>query len=171
MIFNLIKNTIRRFFELFITTALSSATITLLYIAGMLESQTAICWGLLSGIIIFCIINIKMLRQCYFELKSRGQYFFINISAYLLFFASSLAIYFLCSDEFFTWTFAITKFAKYTTAEFEPLTSLIFFHIVGLLTVIFAPSKMEWVFEKDDWTEYFEKGDLRVLEKADLPKM
>ena len=142
----LIKITIRRVFELMITCAVISAVITCLSIAEILTTQGKISIALWIGVAFFVFRNVQMLRQCYFEFRSDSIYFFVNMSAYLVFVGVTIAFYFLSSKECFTWLFAITKFAKNMTFNIGNLLSLVLFHIIGLLMVAFAPVGMSWVF-------------------------
>lgn len=145
-----IKIIIQRFFELMITCAGISAAITFLHTCNIItsESQLGIC--LLFGLAVFIFINVRMLRQCYFELRSNGTYFLVNMSAYLLFTGTAFAVYCLGSKECFTWLFAVTKFAKYSNLNIDNLTSLLVFHIIGLSMMIFAPIGLSWIFKDDD---------------------
>ena len=145
----LIKITIRRFFELMITCAVISAVITCLNIGDILTTEGGLCIALLIGIAVFVLINVRMLRQCYFEFRSNIIYFLVNMSSYLFFAGVTIAVYYLCSKECFTWLFAVTKFAKYLGFDINNLLSLLLFHIIGLLMVTFAPIGMSWIFTDD----------------------
>lgn len=149
----LIKITVRRFFELMVTCSAISAVITFLNIVDLLTTKSRLCIALLIGLAVFLFINVRMLRQCYFEFRSNVIYFLVNMSAYLLFAGATIAVYCLCSKEWFTWLFAVTKFAKYWGFNINNLLSLFLFHIIGLLTVIFAPTGMSWIFIDDNAEE------------------
>lgn len=150
MNFILIKITIRRFFELMITCAVISAVITFLNIVNLLTTKSSLCIALLIGLAVFIFINVRMLRQCYFEFRSNVIYFLVNMSAYLFFAGVTIAVYYLGSKEGFTWLFAVTKFAKYWGFDINNLLSLFLFHIIGLLMVTFAPIGMQWIFTDDN---------------------
>ena len=77
------------------------------------------------------------------------MYFLINISAYLLFAILSFVVY-AFSNEWFTWMFAITKFVRYSNAALATHYSALLFHLLGILMILFAPAKMNWVFESHD---------------------
>lgn len=149
----LVKITIRRFFELMITCAIISAAVTFLNIFDVLTTKGSLCNALLIGLTAFVFVNVLMLRQCYFEFRSNVIYFLVNIPAYLFFAGVTIAVYYLCSKECFTWLFAITKFAKYSNLDINNRLSLFLFHIIGLLTVTFAPIGMSWIFADDDAEE------------------
>ena len=145
-----IRIAIRRFLELLVTCAVISTVITLLYAMNLLITDFSLRLALITGVVIFILSNVWMLRQCYFEMKSNLIYFLVNISAYLLFAAVCLIIYFLCSKYCFTWMFAITKFVRFSTLGFETFHSVLTFHALGLLMVLLAPIGMGWVFLYDE---------------------
>ena len=143
--FILITIAVRRFFELMITCAGVSAVITFLHTGDELTTESSLFVALLIGLIVFVAVNVRMLRQCYFDLRSNVIYYFVNISAYLLFICVTIAVYCFGSKESFTWLFAITKFAKYLGLDINNLLSVFIFHMIGLLTVKFATIGMKWI--------------------------
>ena len=150
------KIIIRRFIELLLTCAVISSVMTILNLSEAVEGKTCLFMGLLLGTAVFIFVNVIMLRRCYFDLQSKYRYYTANIIAYILFVAVSFAVYFLCSNECYAWIFAITKFARYTNAELSTQHSALLFHGIGLLTVIFAPLGMSWVFmNEDDYDEEY----------------
>lgn len=144
------KIIIRRFIELLLTCAVISSVMTILNISEVVEGKTHLFLGLLLGTAVFIFVNVMMLRRCYFDLQSKHQYYTANIIAYILFMAVGFVVYFLCSNECYAWFFAITKFARYTNAELSTQRSALLFHGIGLLTVIFAPLGMSWVFMDEE---------------------
>lgn len=145
----LIKITVRRFFELLVTCSVISAFITLLNVAGVLITKNAVCVAMLAGIIMFVLLNVRMLRQCYFEMRSFLIYYSVNLTAYFLFAAVCFAVYFLTSNTCFTWLFAITKFVRFSNLELPTLSSAVLFHIIGVIMVIASPLGMKWIFMFD----------------------
>ncbi len=161
MYFLLIKTIIQRFLEILLSCVIISAGVTTLNVTKLVTTNDALCLWLVIGIIVFVFINIELLRQRYFDWESNFLYFLINISAYILFAIVSIIIYF-CSNEYFTWMFALAKFVQYSNAEIATHYSLLLFHILGLLAVIFAPVGMKWVFEDNEDAErdkYYESYD------------
>jgi len=146
----LIKIVIRRFFELLITCAVVSVVITFLHVTDMLVTDNSLCAVLLIGVTVFVFLNVRMLRLCYYEMKSNSIYLLVNISAYLLFAAICFIVHLFCSKECFTWIFAITKFARYSNFNLETLYSAVLFHIIGICMVMLAPIGMSWIFMYDD---------------------
>lgn len=158
MDFILIKIAIRRFFELLLTNAMISIVITYLHVGEVLVTKASLFAALLAGITVFIFINVRMLRQCFFELRSNSLYFLINISAYAAFVAVSLAVFCFGSKECFTWIFAIAKFARFSYANLANRYSFLLFHIIGILMIFLAPVGMDWVFMQSD-IEQGEKED------------
>lgn len=72
MNFILIKIAIRRFFELLLTSAMISIVITYLHVGEVLVTKASLFAALLAGITVFIFINVRMLRQCFFELRSNS---------------------------------------------------------------------------------------------------
>lgn len=143
---------ILRFFELLITTVLLSVAVTALNIAGIIFSRTTLFLGTFLGTALFVFINIRRLRLCYFDVHSNFIYYSVNYAAYFIFAAVSFAIYKFCSNEVYTWMFAITKFAKYIM-EFSNVESALIFHGVGLLMILLAPLGMGWIFDEETDSE------------------
>lgn len=146
----LIIITIRRFFELLLTCVLVSAGLTCLNVQGVLATHDALCAGALVGVAVFVLVNIPMLRGCYFEFENNFLYFAVNLSAYACFFGAWFAVYRFGSNECFTWMFALTKVVRYSNLALSTLHSGLLFHAVGLLMILFAPIGMNWVFMQED---------------------
>lgn len=143
----IIKVIIRRLCELLLICAIISAIITFFFVAGILYTDTYLSIALLIGLFLFAFINLRMLRQCYFDLHNNKNYYFSNILSYVIFALVSFGVCKLCSGIIFTWLFAVTKFLKYTNAGISTITSMLFFHIIGILSVLLAPIGMKWVVE------------------------
>lgn len=135
----------RRFFELLLTSIILSVTVTWLNTAGILSTKQDLFSGTFIGTAIFVFINIRMLRHCYFDLRSNPRYYLLNLAAYLLFTALGFVIYNFCPDEIYTWIFAITKFVKYIN-NLPTFYSALTFHCIGILTIFLAPLGMRWIF-------------------------
>lgn len=143
-----IKVAIRRFFELLILCVALSASLTFLNMAGVLATERSLRISLIIGVVVFMVLNTMMLKLCYFAMRNNLNYFAVNTFVYLLFTALSLAIHFLCSNNCYTWLFAITKFVKYSNFHFDTIQSALIFHSIGLLTIILSPIGMSWVFKE-----------------------
>ena len=98
--------------------------------------------GLLCSAAVFIFINVRMLRQCFFELRSRFIYYAANYAAYFIFVAINMAVYEACGNEIYTWLFAITKAASYTRYGFSAIESAVIFHGVMSAVILFSPVGM-----------------------------
>ena len=143
---------IRRFAEIIFTNFIISGFITLLNKMEILVERGHIISVLLIGAVIFFIVNIRMFRNCYFDMgKFHKEYYIINTGAYLLFAIICTAVYFLGTGEVYTWLFSITKLIRYTVNEIDTHYSALFFHFIGLATVFLSPIGIKYVeYEVED---------------------
>lgn len=140
---------IRRFFELLITNLLLSIFIITVNVVGILATKTELSFGLVTGTVVFLYINVRMLRNCYFDLDGKLEYYTSNAIAYLLFAVLNVLSYFFVADEIYTWFFALTKFIVYTNYEISSFISLCLFHIVGIISILLSPIGMKgFIYEK-----------------------
>ena len=106
------------------------------------ETQAGLVISMSLGVIIYVIINVLLLRECFLYLESRHAYFKVNLIAYLAFALVSLITYLFGGNMAYTWLFSITKFIAYSAQDITSVTSLIVFHFIMLLTIIAAPWDM-----------------------------
>ena len=136
-----IKIIIRRFAELVITCFIISGFIALLSKMGILVERKYVVVALLIGALMFFLIQVKMLRNCYYDMQQfYREYYLTNTFAYLLFVLVCYLIYFFCADEVYTWLFAITKWVRFTVNRIEIYLSALLFHAVGLACVFLSPA-------------------------------
>ncbi len=133
---------IRRFFELLITNFLISLLIIIANVGEILATKAELSKGLLIGTALFLFINVRMLRNCYFDLEGKSGYYLSNAIAYLLFALLSIFLYFFTTDEIYTWLFALTKFIRYTNFQVSTFISVCTFHIIGIFLIFIAPLGM-----------------------------
>ncbi len=145
--------TVRRFLELLLTCVIISVLITFLNVADILVTDITLGIGLLAGFLLYFIENIRMMRGCYRDLDRDMEYAVGNITAYLMFAAVSLIIYFFASNECFVWMFAVTKFVKFIGIKVDTLASLLLFHAIGFLAIFIAPVGLH---HRSDEIEFFE---------------
>lgn len=136
----------QRFVELMIISTVLSVIAVILNITGAVKVEIALFFVLLLFSLLFMCLNIKQMRLCYFDLMDRTVHYVSNIVAYLLFAAVGYAVYFLGSSEVYSWMFAITKFAKYSSLGLDTPISALIFHAVGIISILVAPIGMRWVF-------------------------
>lgn len=141
---------VRRFLELFFVNAAISAILTILNIGKVLARKDTLLLGMFVGIAVFVIMNFRMLRRCYFDLKNRFLYYTANIAAYFLFALLSAFVYLVFSSKIYTWLFAVTKFLKYTKIALSVPYSAAIFHLIGFSVIFIAPIGMGWIFSYDD---------------------
>lgn len=147
MIFSIKKVIIRRTLELLISNIIISLFLTIFNIFGILNTQTHLGFASLLGVAVFMIINIKLSRNCYFDLRSNYNYYFSNILSYLIFVFIGILVYLLFPDYIFTCFFSIIKVAKYSRFIVSTFLSMLYFHTIGFLCILFAPIGMGWVFD------------------------
>ncbi|MBQ8764908.1 MAG: hypothetical protein IJZ12_03185 [Clostridia bacterium] len=136
----------RRFMEIAGSCVLLSAVISFLCKCNALpDGSGELVIGLYIATAIFIVINIWMMRGCYYELKDTKVYFIVNYSAYIVFGLITILAYKLFSAEVYTWLFAITKFARYTNLYLPTVYSAAIFHAIMVIGIFLAPIGMSWV--------------------------
>lgn len=103
---------IRRFLELFVTNFIVSVALTVLNIEKILSLRGALTFGAVLGIALFLAANVKMQRDCYFDLRDKKLYYFTNISAYIAFALFGFAVYFIGGGTIYTWLFFSYEICK-----------------------------------------------------------
>ncbi len=139
-----------RFSELFFVNTAISMVLVVLNKVNILQSRGALLLGTLVGIAVFAVINFRMLRQCYFDLKGGLAYYIANTAAYLLYVLLGIAVYIVFSNRVYTLFFALTKFLRYTALDISLLCSAAVFHVIGLALIFSAPIGMGWIFEQTE---------------------
>lgn len=159
MNFSITRVITRRFIELLSICIIFSVIVTSLNIADILYTRENLTFGTFTGTMLFIIINLNMLRKCYFDLQNAAIYYLSNIAAYLIFVCVWLLIYHFSSNEFYTWMFAITKLARYTQLRLNDFHAAMLFHVFGIITVIFAPIGMNRIIKEliDNNTDEYEE--------------
>jgi len=153
MISDYIKLGVHRTLEMLLVNIVISAITTFACVSRLLNTKMDICIAMMLGVVIFVLINIRMLRECNFVLRNKLHYFLVNISSYLVFAAITFLVYFLCSPECFTWIFSINKFMRYIDENISVHNAMFVFHTIGLLMIILAPIGMKRIFDEQDAIE------------------
>lgn len=136
----------RRFMEIAGSCALLSVVISFLCkINALPDGSRELVIGLYIAAAIFIVINIWMMRACYYVLRNTKQYFLINYGAYFVFGLITVLAYKIFSAEAYTWLFAVTKFARYTNLYLPTVYSATIFHVVMGIAIPIAPIGMSWV--------------------------
>lgn len=149
MVSSLIKVSMRRFLELFVTCAGISAIITLFYQMGFFVSNGILRNVLLAGLAVFVLLNFDMLRAHYYNLENNYRYFLATISAQLVFAAVTFVACRFDSNVLFNWLFAVTKVAKHSNMGMNLFHSVLMFHAVGLLLIVLSPIGMFWLTKQE----------------------
>ncbi len=139
-----------RFFEILFICIGISALLSCLAAIGLLFNGILLAVWSVVGTTAFMLINIKMLRNCYCDLRNKPVYYIANTAAYLIFTAVNAIAYEIFSTEIYAWLFSITKFTKYIYTEIPADISLFIFHCIGLAGIFIAPFELDGIFIYDD---------------------
>lgn len=140
MIKLLLTAILQRIIDLFLTCVSISAVIALLCIMGIIpDGSRDLTIGLLIGTALFLLINARMLRRCYFEMRDITLYYVVNYCAYVIFGAFNLCTYKLFSSAVYAWLFAVTKFARYIGFNISSPLSATIFHIIMVILIFSIP--------------------------------
>ena len=155
-----IKVIIRRFLELLIIcVALSAIAVALNKIEGVFTTRTGAFLLSFIGAIIFYVVNVILLRRCYFDLRNKTAYFINNFIAYAVFGIVRVIVYFAFSKDVYGWMFAITKFTRYTTLAFPTHLATAIFHIISGIVILLAWIGMDWIFLVEEPAEDNEQSE------------
>lgn len=129
--------TVKRYFELFITSTIISTIISLLNLVGFFRSSSQLAIILTLGVVIFIYANYRMQRQSGIDIVGKRLYFLVNGISYMVFILTSFAALWF-NNFVFTFLFAITKFLRYSNFNLSVIASFGIFHIIGLFNMIIA---------------------------------
>lgn len=139
----------KKLFEIFIINIALSLIIAFFHWQGILSTVGLVTLSLVAATAIFLVVHVRSLRMCYFNLVDAKKYYIINLSAYAIFALVSILAYFFLSTPAYTWLFCQTKFIVYIFRGMPRLVSILIYHLLGFLSVIFSPVGMKWVFSYD----------------------
>lgn len=128
---------IRRVQELLLLAMILSVPMTFICIRYG-ASDTNIFMILLTGVIIYMFLQLRFLRQCYFDVYNLSAYYLSNFIASGLFALIHFCGYRFLNNEIYTWLFSITKFARYGEYGMTNLQSVLIFHGIILMLVLLA---------------------------------
>ena len=156
---------IRRTMHLLIGCVLISAILALLCTIGILPDGSGVLFsGMLLGLALYILYNVKMMRRVYFIVRKKSIYFLINISAYFIFGLINLCSYKIFSSYVFAWIFSLTKVARYTNLNLSTPYAVAVFHFLMTMAILMAPLGMEWMYEYDERNAVDEKRIPGMLE-------
>lgn len=149
-----------RFLGLLFSSIIISSLMSFLCICGIIpDGSTILVVSLYAFTVIFAIINVRMMRDTYCELKSYRLYLAVNLSAYAVFALVNLISYKLFSQFLYTWIFGITKTIRYSSFNLSTLKAIGIFHLIMIIVTLFAAAGMDWV-------KYEETEEQELLENA-----
>ena len=146
----MIKIIIRRFLEMFFTCVLISVIAVVINITGLVAAMAPVFILSSLGALCWFVLNVYMLRNCYFELRDNKIYYISNYLAYAIFGICTVVIYRCCSSSVYGWIFAITKFMKYTNLGISTVEATAVFHLLAGVMILLAPIGMKWIFAVEE---------------------
>lgn len=147
--------TILRLIQMLMVNAALSMIIMSLNVIGLISTQQHIFASTCAGVVLSAIINIQLLRNLYYKLANKFEYYTSAYIAQILFFAVNVSASVIFDNGVYAWFFSVTKFARFSHLMMESLTSAIIFNIVMLFTIHLAPLGMGWLVVDEDY-EYDE---------------
>ncbi len=137
----------RRLRELMLSCFVLSLVAMVLNIMNVIETAYGLMILLSIFSLFFWVVNIRQMRDCYYDLKGDKSHFKLNLIAYLIFICVNallfLFVYFTrgeLSQYVYTGIFALTKLFKYLPPYINSnFMSAAVFHIVGIILVFVAP--------------------------------
>lgn len=137
---------LRRIIEIFIVNIIISVPFGILTELGKIPASYMVILGLL----LFCTaaaaaVNIYMLRSYYCFVKNRFDYFTVNLTAYVIFFAVSMIIYKFCQSEYIPWAIYTVPFFMYRLFEcfyIPTIYSMLLVHLIMVVVIFAAPFEM-----------------------------
>lgn len=153
---------LRRFGELLFWSSVISFVSCILYLFEFFyASEANFSIVLMIGFLIFVIIQVFMLRRCYYDLRSPGAYYLFNFAAYALFILFSVGVNFLISDVAYGWLFNIFKVLRFAKTQWPIFEASAASHLVMVLVILLAPLGVGRILEFDSirsgFTEDFDE--------------
>ena len=112
-------------------------------------SDRVIMITLTAGVAVYMLIQMRMLRQCYFDLQILPVFYLANYASWLAFAGLHGGLYYICNTEIYTWLFSITKFAQFSEYNISSLQSVLIFHGCILVLILAAPLGMRKYFASE----------------------
>lgn len=147
----LATETTLRLIQMLVVNAALSMIIMSLDVIGLISTQQHIFASTCTGVALSAIINMQLLRNLYYKLANKFEYYTSTYIAQILFFAVNAAAGAFFDNRLYAWVFSLTKFARFSHLMMDGLTSAIIFNIVMLLTIHLAPLGMGWLVVDEDY--------------------
>lgn len=148
----MLKSILIRFAELLFVCAAISAIISALFcIPGLFTTASEFAAVFLAADILFLIIEVYLMRRCFFLIHKSVPFFIINYAAQALFALANFVAVALIPPAPYTWIFAITKTLSVTSAyHVSNFASAIIFHLLLVFILALSPMGMDRVILDDE---------------------
>lgn len=148
----MLKSILIRFAELcFVCVAISAAISALFCIPGLFTTAAKLAAVFLAADILFLIIEVYLMRRCFFLIHKSVPFFIINYSAQALFALVNFIAVALIPPAPYTWLFAITKTLSVSSAyNVSNVTSAVIFHLLLAFILALSPMGMDRVILDDE---------------------
>ena len=147
----IVVEAVLRLIQMLVVNAALSMIIMSLNVMGLISTQQHIFASTCAGIVLSAIINMQLLRNLYYKLANKFEYYTSTYIAQILFFAVNAAAGAFFDNRLYAWVFSVTKFARFSHLMMDGFTSAIIFNIVMLLTIHLAPLGMGWLVVDEDY--------------------
>lgn len=137
---------------MFLINIALSIIVTSLHKIGFLNVQEMIFIATTAGVAISMMINIALLRGCYYDVANRRIYYVSNYLACIAFFIANIGAEVLFDNHVYAWLFSITKFARFSHFQWDGSVSAIIFNILMVASIHIAPLGMGWLLLDEDYT-------------------
>lgn len=147
----IVVEAVLRLIQMLVVNAALSMIIMSLNVMGLISTKQHIFASTCAGVALSAIINMQLLRNLYYKLANKFEYYTSTYIAQILFFAVNTAASVFFDNRLYAWFFSVTKFAQFSHLMMDGLASAIIFNIVMLLTIHLAPIGMGWLVVDEDY--------------------
>jgi len=137
----------QRFLSLILMSIFFSSIATMLNLKGILfTSQSTLMMGLSGMGLCFLALDIFLMRKDYYRLTHKRKYRMVNYISHGAFaLVNIVACRFFTHSYAYAFVFSITKFARYTHYNLNPMLSAAIFNAVLIIAISYAPIGMKWL--------------------------
>ena len=138
---------LQRFLSLILMSAFFSSIATLLNINGIfLNTREKLMMGLSVMSLWFLALDVMLMRKDYYRLTHRRKYRMVSYISHSVFaLVNILTCRFFAHSYMYAFIFSITKFARYTHYNLNPVLSAVIFNAVLIIAIRYAPIGMKWL--------------------------
>ncbi len=139
---------------------LSPITCALYYYAIIPTTHSSYAIVLFIAMVLFIVINIFMLRNCYFDLRNPLLYYTFNYISYAIFMGITVLSRTVFGATPYAWLFNAFNMFAFSEFELTALQSTFVTHAIMLIVIAVAPIGMRWIFdlpEEDEIIDLEEK--------------